>query len=165
MRYVRIPGFLGYSISREGSVWSDYVNRPLKPFTDSGGPGYVRVGLLRDGKQRLVGLHRLLAIVFLPGYHPSFQVNHKNGVKTDNRLENLEWCTPKYNLDHARSTGLRVQACGEAQGNSKLTAPDVRKIRELFRGGLSQNAIARSYGVSRGCICGITQGLTWVHVV
>lgn len=63
--------------------------------------GYKEVALTKEGKTKTILLHRLIAIHFIdnPNNYPC--VNHKNGIKTDNRLENLEWCTRSYNTRHA----------------------------------------------------------------
>lgn len=97
-----IPGFEGiYQISSEGRVKNAY-GRMLKPETTRN--GYQRIRLF-DGKKYL--LHRLVASTFIPNLENKEVVNHKNGVKTDNRVENLEWSTWSENVKHAYATGLK----------------------------------------------------------
>ena len=62
--------------------------------------GYLRVGLYKTQKQTACSVHRLVAQSFIPNPDNLPQVNHKNEIKTDNRVENLEWCTNKYNVNY-----------------------------------------------------------------
>ena len=62
----------------------------------------MRVALCENGKQKRVFVHRLVAMKYIPNPHNLPQVNHKNGIKTDNRVENLEWCTASENQQHRR---------------------------------------------------------------
>lgn len=68
--------------------------------------GYLRVHLTTHKKTKSVFVHRLVAQAFIPTPNENLTVNHKNGKKDDNRLENLEWCTQQENINHAIKTGL-----------------------------------------------------------
>jgi len=79
--------------------------RILKPFIDT--RGYISVGLTVDNKTKFKRVHRMLAEAFISNPNNYPVINHKNGDKTDYRLDNLEWCTQKYNSIHAVKTGLK----------------------------------------------------------
>jgi NUMOD4 motif/HNH endonuclease len=68
--------------------------------------GYLRVAIGRDRKFKTVVVHRLIAMAFVPNHRGVRYVNHKNGIKTDNRSENLEWVTKHEDVLHAHNTGL-----------------------------------------------------------
>lgn len=153
-------GVLHYSIARDGRVYSHKMGRFLTCFTDAS-YGYVRVGLLvAPRKQRLFAVHRLLAQTFLPNPEQKRTVNHKNGLKTDNRIKNLEWATYAENMQHAFRTGLIVIATGARHHGAKLTFSQVEEIRVL-RGSDTQIAIGKKFGVSRGCVQAILDGRSW----
>lgn len=92
-----------YSVSNEGYVRNDTNNRIL---TNSLQQGYHHVGLTIDGKLRRFRVHRLVAIAFIGNPLNKPYVNHINGERNDNRVENLEWSTPSENTQHAFDTGL-----------------------------------------------------------
>lgn len=97
-----IKGYEGlYSINEDGGVWSYRTQKFLTPRPDK--DGYLRVGLTKDRHQRTFFIHRLLAETFIPNPNNLPLVNHKNEIKTDNRLENLEWATQWYNLEYSRN--------------------------------------------------------------
>jgi hypothetical protein len=93
-----------YIIYSDGKVFSLNTNKFLKPH--KGEKGYLRVRLLFDGKYINYRVHRLVAIAFLPKLEGKNQVNHINGIKHDNRLENLEWCNNQENQIHAHKNNL-----------------------------------------------------------
>lgn len=77
--------------------------RVLKPFNNK---GYHQVEVCIFGKRKKKSVHRLVCESFLPNPEAKPQINHIDGVKTNNKLENLEWCTSKENMNHARDNGL-----------------------------------------------------------
>ena len=71
-------------------------------------PGYYAVKLTKNGKNKLIRIHRLLALHFISNPQNKPEINHKNGIKTDNRIENLEWVTRSENNFHAYAIGLKI---------------------------------------------------------
>lgn len=127
--------------------------------------GYLRTALLKNGKQRRFLNHRLVVMAFLPEFNKNLQVNHKNGIKTDNRLENLESCTNQENSIHAVDSGLRISLKGEENKNSKLTVSDVIKIKKAIqKNNQSLVDIGKQYNVQGSAISAIKHGRTWRHV-
>lgn len=93
-----IEGYSNYSISNMGRIKNLKTNKFLKP-VDSGN-GYVRVALYSNGEKQLVSVHRLVALTFIPNPKNLSQVNHKDENKSNNTVDNLEWCTAKYNSNY-----------------------------------------------------------------
>ena len=103
--FVEIPfGGHCYFISNKGNVKTikTLENRVLFTKDD----GYVACPLGLDNKSYYKYVHRLVAEAFVPNPNNKGQVNHKNGIKNDNSVENLEWVTPSENIRHAIETGL-----------------------------------------------------------
>lgn len=126
--------------------------------------GYFSVSLYKNNNNaKHILIHRLIAEHFIPNPENKPQVNHINGIKTDNRVENLEWCTQSENMLHAYRTGLQIPKKGEEKFNSKLTQKDVLEIRELVKR-MSQQRIANIFDVNRTTIQSIVEGRTWKHI-
>ena len=113
-------------------------------------------------------LHRITATLFVGNPDNLEQVNHKNGIKDDNRADNLEWCTRSENLLHAYRTGLEKRRLGESNHLSKLTNEKVRFIRENYKRrdkDFGTTGLAKMFGVSQATISKIVLGEAWRDVV
>lgn len=125
--------------------------------------GYVACRLYRsDGTSTTANIHRLVAIAFLGTPPPRHEVNHVDGHKANNRLENIEYVTHSNNIRHAFSTGLSKQ--GAAHHRAKLTAAQVTEIRAANispRG--SAAALAARFNVAIVTIRKVHRCVTWVH--
>lgn len=132
--------------------------------------GYPVVLLRIDGKRKMVKVHRMVVNAFLESIPPEKQVNHKNGQKADNRLENLEIVTPSQNVRHAFDVLGRVviqknPARGEAHGNARWKNRQIRRIRALYEQGVTQKEIARRFKTRQGAISRIVRRTAWDHVI
>ena len=126
--------------------------------------GYKKVTISLNGKKNTFMAHRLVAKCFIENPLNKEQVNHKNGIKDDNRVENLEWCTGSENVRHAMKTGL-AKNFGTGSYKSKLTDKQVLKIRELYSHGIEINEIVKDIGiVMRSTIMMVIKRKTWKHI-
>ena len=96
--------FTRYEVSNQGRARNARTGQVLKQSKDS--RGYLKVNLFYQGQSKTCNVHKLVATAFLEGWREGLEVNHKNGVKTDNRAENLEWVTSSENHQHARDVLL-----------------------------------------------------------
>jgi len=109
--------------------------------------------------------HRLIAQAFIPNPENKPQVNHINGIKNDNRIENLEWCTNSENQIHAYSLGLNIAAKGINKFNSKLTDQIVLEAKQKhINENISFAKLAKEYNVSKSAIRHIRSGNSWRHL-
>lgn len=126
------------------------------------GEGYFGVSISTGGVKRNRYIHRLVAEAFLgPRPTPKHEVNHKNGVRSDNRDNNLEWVTRSENQRHRFDVLKHGQTRGENHCLAKLTEANVREIRTLVASGDSQKTIAAAYGVSTASVWQIKRGKSW----
>lgn len=116
--------------------------------------------LSQNGKIKNILVHRLVAKAFIPNNENKPHVNHKDFDRSNNNVNNLEWCTTYENMKHANSKLLK----GEAHPSSKLTNENVREIKQL-KGKMSGVLLAKNYGVSHNAIQGIWYNRTWKHVI
>lgn len=133
----------------------------LKP-GDSGN-GYLYVHLSNGLEKKNFKIYRLSAQAFIPNPENKPDINHKNGIKYDNRCLNLEWCTKKENSKHAYVIGLSIPPRGSSSNLSKLTDKQVLEIREN-KDNLFHKELSVKYGLSMTCISYVVNFKTYKDV-
>lgn len=148
--------------------------RIMKPAKDH--KGYLRTMLVKDKIAKTIKMHRIIAQAFLPNPENKATVNHKNGIKDDNRVDNLEWHTYKENTHHAIQNGMfyfrpkselaKLPRCkGEGKPNTKLTDADVLSIRERFKPKkVTRQMLADEYGIAAATVKDIILRKSWKHL-
>ena len=150
-----VQGFEDYEISTQGRVRSSKHQRThiLKPRITH--DGYVWYSLCKNGKGYTRRANRLVAEAFIPNPEGKPTVNHKDGDKRNNCVDNLEWMTKSEQMQHAYEHGLKRPVRGTLQGNAVLTEDEVREIRRLYKGHdpkRGMKALSKKYGVSEPTI-------------
>lgn len=154
----------GYFVSPNGFVFDRFGNL-LKGRI--GKSGYVGTNIWKDGKAVYKSFHRMIAESILPNPDNLPFINHKDGNKRNNRLENLEWCTRAHNTKHAYDTGLEKKMCGEDHHAHKLNNDAVRDIRKNYVKGskkLGAGYFSKKYCVDVTVIRDVANYKTWRHV-
>lgn len=164
LKRVRSLGFLTSSnIKHNSSIYRK--GRVLKPILKN--TGYYSFNLCKNGVRQMKDLHRIFAEAFLPNPENKPEINHINGIKTDNNLSNLEWVTRKENALHAYKTNLMPGIktyYGEENPVSKLNNAKVREIKRMLKMGIMQTQIAKTFAVNPSTIKAIKQNKTWKQV-
>lgn len=169
-------GYEEYQVSNFGQIKSLKSKNEKILHLDKDRHGYMNVRLCKNGTRKRFKVHRLVAMAFIENPNRFPEINHKDGNKENNFVENLEWVTRSQNIKHAFDIGLRSPSgsgCiqyhkpsyGENNGRHKLTQQDVDDILEAYIprdpifGG---RALARKYGVGTTTIQSILHNKTWV---
>ena len=140
-----------YDITENGEIINKHTGRIVKP--QPNGKGYLRISI---GK-KLMFVHRLVAEKYIPNPDNLPQVNHKDGNKTNNCVDNLEWVSNSVNRKHAVQSGLHIH--GEKCPWSKLTLENVNYIRNHPE--MSRNKLSEMFNVSPHTISDIRTGRSW----
>lgn len=146
MIYKTIKKYPKYRVTECGKV---FTQARFRRKTHLDRDGYECISLrLEDGGPKTTKVHRLVAESFIPNPENKTDVNHMNGIKTDNRVENLEWNTKSENNKHAYRTGLKNHK-GVNHPRSKLTEEDIVEIKWAWGSGLfTKTEIAKDYKVA-----------------
>lgn len=176
-----ITGYEGrYAVSQDGRVFSfakfagngNYSPRPiaerwLRPAENLG--GYMAVVLAKNGSRKTIKIARLVAMTWLPNPNGFLVVNHLNGNKQDDRVENLEWCTHSRNNKHAWDAGLKQPISVERKAamrqlglaSRKLSIEQVEEVKKLASNGWLQRDIGAHFGVCQSVISRLLAGDTY----
>ncbi len=165
----KVKGFENYECSSLGRLktfnWKNKgLERIMKPAKDKS--GYLRTVLVdSEGKHNTVKVHRIIAKTFIDNPEGKEEVNHKNGVKTDNSVVNLEWATRQENIQHCIDNGFQRVLKGEEVGNSILTANQVIEIRKKFKPRVyTRKMLSEEYGVKECTIKDVILRRSWKHL-
>lgn len=160
MRY--LIGYEGlYSASKDGRIWSHKTNRYLKPNVNVGN-GYLSVTLRKDLKSSKAYIHRLVAECFLENYSKKLDVAHLNGIRSDNKIENLKCVDRKENMSHAISHGTtRWKRTGIFK---KTSVEKILRIKEMLSDGIPVAKIYKAVGVRKHIVDNIKFNKQWEWV-
>lgn len=148
-----IKGYEGmYQASNLGNVRSLNYKKTgkvqnLKPALDP--KGYLRTSLMKGGILKTVKVHRVILQTFTDNVNNKPQVNHKNGIKTDNRLDNLEWCNNSENQIHAVKHNLVSYHYGDTHHKVKIMNEILKEIVIKNINGVPKRQLAKEYNISR----------------
>lgn len=130
--------------------------------------GYLSTSLTDDnGKSSTVLYHKIVALTWIENKDNKPEINHINGIKYDNRVENLEWVSRQENISHAWANGLYEARYGEETSNAKLTEDQVKEIKLYLKTApklYGRKKLAKKYGVSESAIKNIVAEKTWKHI-
>jgi hypothetical protein len=168
-----ISGYEGsYQVSSLGQIkslkrkkWNgfDYQEVIEKLLSQKSHKGYKYVNLCINSHQKMIGVHRLVAIAFVPNPENKRYVNHIDNNPSNNLLENLEWVTQKENIQHSVKQGRFNQ--GILSPRTKFTEEQILDIRKkIFNKEISQGKLAKELGVTQNCINEIINRQTWKHI-
>jgi DNA-binding transcriptional regulator YiaG len=177
-----VPGFEGlYQASNTGKIRSYdrlvtekggkvRLHRGCTLYQGRAASGYPSVNLYVGGQRTTTTVHRLVMATFIGPCPDNHEVNHCDGNKCNNNLENLEYVTHSRNQQHSiRVLGNpappRRNQSGECSASAKLTERDVKEIRMLYQAGnITQERLGHLYHVSQSLVSGIVHNTHWRHV-
>jgi len=176
----KIPCLLGYYASSEGKILSRrkrrkmkgvrggtvaYIGGKYREIKQKNDNKYLRVGLVKDGKQRLYSVHRLILETFTEKCPKGMQACHNDGNSKNNDIVNLRWDTPKNNQKDRIIHNTTNE--GEKIGTSKLTEKQVRIIKHALSYSIKGTAkqLAKMCCVDRNTIGRINTNITWKHII
>lgn len=163
--WVSIKGYPNYQISNLGNVKSlnNYKRNDCKILSPSlSKSGYYHIGIRLNKKRIYHTIHRLIAIHFINNNENYKCVNHKDGNKLNNSIENLEWCNYSINNKHAYDNGLNKN--NENHGKSKLSNNDVLLIKKKLNNKENQREISIEFNVNKSTISLINTKKTWANL-
>lgn len=156
MKSLNIVGFPHYSVTRDGQVYSIKSGKFLKTYVRD--DGYCIVSLREGTQTKIHRVHRIVALAYIPVVEGKPHVNHIDGNKQNNRVENLEWVNRSENMLHAHETGLFVNR------PRSLVDDDVHTICRMFEQGARPVDISKMFGVDSAIIHNIARGVNYTYI-
>lgn len=156
------PIYTQYLVSDTGEITNVNTGKVLKQNVNDNGYLLVTITITK-GEYKRYRVHRLVAETFLENPNNFSDVNHKNGIKTDNNLYNLEWCTRSYNIKHAKAMGLNT-SIGQTHVMTDLTNKDVEEVCFMLEKGVPIKIISDITNICKQTIVNIKNGRTWEHI-
>ena len=152
-----------YMISTMGRVKNSKTNKILQPALYD---GYLKVGLYHKGKMYSRKIHRLVAKAFIENTYPNIknEVNHIDGNKTNNNVDNLEWVSRKENIRHAFKIGLNHGAKGIKNYFAIYDEEIIHQVCSLLKQGLKIKEITKKTKVSKDTVHKIYKRKQWKHI-
>lgn len=171
MRWASVPEYPDYEVSDAGYVRRATDGPRLKKHgvlkAIKNAYGYDQVGLYEAGVRKVMRIHRIVVSSFVGPIPDGMQINHINGIRDDNRLENLEIVTPAENVrDQMRKRPTNFpDRRGDKNQSAKISADDARAIRDEYEAGRrTQAEIAWDYGITQNNVSKIVRKRTWKHL-
>jgi hypothetical protein len=172
--WVNIIDFPDYKINKHGEIISTsrtmfngkvyFLSKEKFIYPRVDNRGYLYISLRNNGIEKKFRIHRLIAKHFLPSYDESKTINHIDGNKNNNLIENLECITLKENIQHAVNN--KLHAYGKKQYNSKLNDELVKEIRNKYiPRKITIKQLSNIYNVSEQVIFDVIHYNTWKHVI
>lgn len=168
-----IPGFENYIVNSDGFIKTKdrLINSPngkrmlkgriLKGYTTN--KGYKSIVIKTKYKVHHISIHRAVAIAFLENTDNFSEVDHIDGNKSNNNVNNLQWISRLKNMQKAWNDGSIKKLSGEDCSNAKLSYQEVTEIKKLRHSGMKINDIAKKYSMNRSSISSILKGKSWPH--
>ena len=151
-----------YAVNQFGAVKNTETDFIIRPQVNTS--GYLEAQIYVDGKPKKIGLHRLVAQAFIPNPDNKPEVNHIDGIKINNSVDNLEWVTREENIQHSWNIGLRTALRGEDSPTAKITEETAKFICMCLVAGMHPLEIEKTYGISHYISSDIARKKTWKHV-
>jgi len=160
-KWKEVQGYEGrYMISASGKVFSFLTNKYRKPVFNHRGYYFMRLSD-SEHKYKTNYIHKMVARAFIPNSENKPQVNHIDGNKTNNLIDNLEWCTNDENMAHAKANGLIKPHKGKEHWHCRLTEEQAKDIKYSL---MSTKELMKEYRASYSMVYGIKSGKRWKHI-
>lgn len=168
----RLPGFPGYRVGSDGTVWSCwkkgrqrkcFMSNSWRELSQTTSRGYRYVRLSCNGRYPRRQVHSLVLEAFVGPKPAGAQCRHfPDPARSNNKLANLSWATAKVNQADRRGHGTDNK--GERHGRARLTIRQVRRIKDLAAQNVPRRRIAARYGITPGYVGDLLRGRAWSHV-